>query len=134
MGHIRPFLHVGTVEQANMRAAGIGAAVIPFFVEVQPHLVKRLRDTGDWDERKLRALQRKGWQAVIYLNRFEGIPLEEFEAARAMVGNIDGLSDAHFRLLLPSARDSLIVFDPHHLRYGLDLEATPQADCDSPAP
>lgn len=119
MAEIKPFLHVGTMEQANMRAVGLDANVLPLIVDVQPHLVKRLRDTGSWDERKLRALQRKGWQAVVYLNRFEGIPLEEFEAARAAVGDIDRLSDAQFRRLLPSARDSLIVFDPAHVRFAL---------------
>jgi len=99
-----------------MRAAGVGANVIPMRVSADPRKMKRLVDTGDWTERKLAALWRKGWDGVIYLNRFEGIPLEEFEEARAKAGNIDVLPDRMFKRLLPSARESIIVFDPAHVQ------------------
>ena len=55
-----------------------------------------------------------------YLNRVEGIPLDEFEAARAKLTKrksdgrcpLDTISDARFRRLVPSARDSLVILDP----------------------
>lgn len=109
---IRPFIHLGTAAQANMRAAGHGANVIPMEVRVPHHKLKRMRDTGSWDEKKLKALQRKGYQGVIYLNRFEGIPYEEFEAARTRVRDIDKLPDSRFKQIMPSAEESIIVFDP----------------------
>lgn len=69
----------------------------------------RRRDTGSWRDVDL---QRTHAGLVVYLNRFEGIPLEEFEAARLEHPNFDLLPDAKFRRLIPSARDSMIVIDP----------------------
>lgn len=60
---------------------------------------------------------RKGERLATYLNRYEGIPLEEFTSAEdapaaRRAGGIDRLSDAAFRKAVPSARDSHIVIDP----------------------
>ena len=107
---IRPFLHVGTVAQARMRA---GPACHLTRIAVQGRInIIRMRDTGSWRKADLRrALSRKA-DVVVYLNRFEGIPLEEFDAARERVSDLDGLADAAFRRLVPSASDSLILLNP----------------------
>ena len=47
-----------------------------------------------------------GHDGIIYLNRFEGIPLAEFDAVRAAGNNLDTMSDAEFRKAVPSAKDS----------------------------
>lgn len=101
----RRLLHVGSLAQARMR----GGRHL-FQLELEPGLrVPRLRDHGSWN---IRALMRHATRSrlAVYLNRHEGIPLEEFEAARAMT-DIDRLADSAFRRLLPSAEDSWIVLD-----------------------
>jgi hypothetical protein len=102
----RPLLHVGTVEQARMR----GGRHLHRLSLIAPPRMPRLRDRGDWSPRTLARHARRSAMAV-YLNRHEGIGLEEFEAARAMA-DIDAMPDHAFRRLLPSAADSWIVFDP----------------------
>lgn len=104
---IRPFLHVGTIEQARMRG-GRGCHLTR--ISLSTARTVRRRDTGSWRERDLLGIRGAG--LVIYLNRFEGIPLEEFEAARLECRRVDEVGDARFRRLHPSARDSVIVIDP----------------------
>ncbi|MFZ3481660.1 hypothetical protein [Sphingomonas sp. 3-13AW] len=105
---VKPFLHVGTIEQASMRG-GRGCHLVR--VGVAAGKVARRRDTGSWRLQDLQHLRSRGTGIIVYLNRYEGIPIEEFEAARAACRDIDALSDARFRKLLPSARDSLIILD-----------------------
>ena len=106
---IRPFLHVGTREQALMRA---GKAAILHQIIVDPARTLRKRDTGSWPGKLLTRAKSQGYAAIVYLNRFEGVPLEEFEEARSCGTDIDILSDAAFRKKIPSAQDSLIILDP----------------------
>lgn len=81
-------------------------------IAIRKGRVLRRRDTGSWREKDLREIASRGIGVVIYLNRFEGIPLEEFEEARASCRDIDALSDSRFRKLLPSAHDSCLILDP----------------------
>lgn len=106
---IRPFLHVGSLAQAQMRG---GRGCVLTRVEILPGRTLRRRDVGSWREKDLRAIASRGAGLVSYLNRFEGIPIEEFVEARATCRDIDRLSDAMFRRLLPSAAESMIVIDP----------------------
>jgi len=106
---VRPFLHVGSLAQAQMRG---GRGCMLTRVEILPGRTLRRRDVGSWREKDLRAIASRGAGLVSYLNRFEGIPIEEFDEARAACRDIDGLSDARFRRLLPSAAESMIVLDP----------------------
>jgi hypothetical protein len=117
----KPFSHFGSADQANMRAVGEGARVLP--VHVKDGNYATVKDTGDWSEKKLKALQRKGYTGVRYLNRYEGIPLESLERAAAKVGGmdkLDALPDSKFKQLVPEAQESLIVFDPKHIKSKFD--------------
>jgi hypothetical protein len=112
----KPNSHFGTTDQANMRAVGGGASIMP--VMVRGENFRRMRDTGDWSEKKLKPLAGKH-DGVVYLNRYEGIPQESFHRAAAEVGGfekLDLLSDAQFKKLIPEAQDSYIVFDPKNVR------------------
>jgi hypothetical protein len=99
-------LHVGTLDQARMRG---GRHMHRLMIRPGVRL-PRLRDHGSWS---VRTLMRHAARArvAVYLNRHEGIPLEEFDRARA-IGDIDRMTDTRFRQLLPSAMDSWIILDP----------------------
>ena len=103
---VRRFLHVGSLAQARMR----GGRHLHRLV-IQPRgRMPRLRDHGVWPVRVLLRHARRSALAV-YLNRHEGIPLEEFDAGR-LRGDIDRIPDRLFRRFMPSAADSWIVLDP----------------------
>lgn len=112
---LRPFLHVGTQGQAISRAGRILTRLI-----LRPAGVRRLKDMAeqDWSASRLRRLKSSGDGYGIYLNRHEGVDIDEVEAARAdprvhrSRGSVDSIPDALFRRLVPSAHDSLIVVDP----------------------
>ncbi len=108
-----PFSHFGTAAQASMRA---GTQVIPVFARLRK--IKRLRDNnnGQWNAATLRSLERKGYDGIIYLNRYEGIPKKEFEDAYEKGIDLDKVSDSQFRKLIPSAEDSYIIFDPNNVK------------------
>lgn len=107
---LRPFIHLGNHAQAAMRGRYV------FAFRVKSLRLKRVVDRGKnaWDENILDRLAEQGYDGAVYLNRFEGIPLTEFQAASEKA-NIDALSDARFRMLIPSADWSIIVFDPYSL-------------------
>lgn len=109
VAEVRPYLHVGTEAQARMRA-GRGCHLLKVTLG-QGRTVRR-RDVGSWKEQDLRRLAGQGFGLVVYLNRFEGIPIGEFDEARTRCRNIDLLPDSRFRRLLPSAAESMIVLDP----------------------
>lgn len=102
----RRLLHVGTLEQALMR----GGRHLHRVILHPGGRMPRLRDHGHWNARTLLRHASRA-RIAVYLNRTEGIPLEEFEAARARF-DIDRITDGQFRRELPSARDSWIVLDP----------------------
>jgi hypothetical protein len=108
-----PYSHFGTEAQATMRHPKRILAVT-----VTARKFKRMRDTGDWNKAKLRAIERQGYDGVVYLNRYEGIPLEQFEAAYQTMpaDKLDRLSDVQYQKLVPAAEDSYIVFDPYDVK------------------
>jgi hypothetical protein len=107
-----------------MRGVSGASRVIP--VLVRGDRFKRMKEEGRWDLQKLKALARQGYDGVVYLNRTEGIPAEEFDDARLAFGKsrstatfddiVDELSDTQFKKLCPSAEDSYIIFDPMNVR------------------
>lgn len=109
----KPYTHFGTAPQAEMR--GVAGPANTRRVTVSGRKWKRMKDTGSWDERVFRRLERQEYDGVVYLNRYEGIPMEEFDAAVAKYGDIDRLSDAQFKKACPSAADSYVVFDPYRI-------------------
>ena len=112
---VQPMLHVGSLAQARMR----GGRHLHRMAIVPGIRVPRLRDTGDWSERRLMRHASRA-PVLVYLNRYEGVPLEEFEIARqraaAVSLSLEDLSDAAFRRLVPSAQDSWVVLDPACVR------------------
>jgi hypothetical protein len=112
-----PFSHFGTAEQASMRGAVTGSRILPVLVRLGK--VKRMKDSGKWNIAQLRSLERQGYNGVVYLNRFEGIPIEEYDkfGERSNLATyLERLPDSKFHQLLPSAADSYIVFDPTNIR------------------
>ena len=109
-------LHLGTQAQALVR----GAQLKGFFVA--PHArLRRSKDTGkNWGARAADARAR-GFDALIYLNRYEGI------AAFHSSGNLDTMPDSAFARLHPDARDSLLILNPDIL-VPLTLEEMMQQD------
>ena len=74
----------------------------------------RVMDRGEnsWRADRLARHERacRGW--IVYLNRFEGLDLDRYMEAKRTRPALDELSDAAFRRLVPSARDSLVLLDP----------------------
>lgn len=112
---MRHFLHVGTERQAISRAGRVLTRLI-----LRPAGARRLKDMAeqDWSPSRLRRLQASGDGYGVYLNRHEGVDIEEVESARndprvrRSRGSVDSIPDMLFRRLVPSAHDSLIVVDP----------------------
>lgn len=101
----RRMLHVGTLDQARMR----GGRHLHRVILLPGVRMPRLRDHGSWNPRTLmRHISRA--RVAVYLNRHEGIPIGEFDAARTRC-DIDRLADDRFRRAIPSASDSWIVLD-----------------------
>lgn len=106
-------LHFGTEAQARMRAGRQGRLV-------QAHLevrsARRSRDRGgDWKARIAQA-KADGHDAIVYLNRYEGMPLSRALEAREEGVDLDALTDAQFRRRVPEATDSWIVFSVDQVR------------------
>ncbi|WP_213177446.1 hypothetical protein [Croceicoccus gelatinilyticus] len=68
---------------------------------------KRMKDKPDWDRRTISRWSRRA-KLVVYLNRYEGIPVESLPAAIKH----DGASDAIFARHVAGSEDSYIVLDP----------------------
>lgn len=101
--------HLGTEAQARMRNSRHLHRVT-----VELNKVGRTRDRGgDWRECVAKA-RRQGFSAVVYLNRYEGLTTEVIDrlAGQGKLSNLDELSDAAFRKLVPEAQDSFIAVDP----------------------
>ncbi len=108
-------IHLGTREQALMRAGGRSARL--FEVTIRPRKIRRSRDTGGNWASIIRSARSAGCDAVVYLNRYEGIPLEAIERAKAAgAEDLDRLSDGRFRKILPESCDSWIVFSPEDIQ------------------
>ena len=102
-------LHLGSRSQAGMRN---GAFLHE--VEVSVGRLRRCRDRGgDWGERVRRA-RADGVDAIVYLNRYEGISSATIErlALTGRLTGLDALSDAEFVRLVPEASDSYLILHP----------------------
>lgn len=109
-------IHCGSREQARMRCGKGGHLHL---IEAPIERQRRCRDSGgNWSERIARA-RRDGCDAIIYLNRYEGLPTERIVAlaGSGQLSDLDSLTDAAFRKLVPEAQDSLILLcDPSLVR------------------
>jgi hypothetical protein len=106
-------LHLGTRAQAEMRNRAF-----LYEVEVEVNRTRRSRDPGgDWSGR-IRAVRATGLDAIVYLNRYEGVSKQTIQrlAAAGRLSGLDRISDRDFRRLVPEAADSWIILDPARAR------------------
>lgn len=110
-----PGFHFGTLEQARMRSRG-KARILQ--VEISFHRAKRAKDQGQWTGDQISRARRAGYDAIVYLNRYEAMTTERIEelAQKGLLDRLDRLPDSAFRKLVPEAQDSYIVFDPDQIR------------------
>lgn len=90
-------VHFGTREQAEMRGGKSNAK--KFFLKLES--TARVRDKGSFKRIPV------GRDSAVYLNRFEGIPLE---TVRSIPGSVlDRMTDSQFKRAVPSSSDSYVV-------------------------
>ncbi|MBW3243547.1 hypothetical protein KUV57_12815 [Epibacterium sp. DP7N7-1] len=122
--------HVGTRNQAITRARGVLHEI-----EADITRIRRSRDTGGNWKRKVRDARSRGFDAIVYLNRYEGIPQERFDALMqdGILDRLDAMGDKAFRQLVPEAQDSYIILRPEgaHIVNVIDLKATPKKECEN---
>ncbi|MEP3665815.1 MAG: hypothetical protein ABJN42_03665 [Roseibium sp.] len=122
-------VHFGTKDQASMRNAA-------FLHEVEVDLDKtsRSRDRQSWSDVASRA-RRAGCDAVRYLNRYEGMPIDRLNAllSAGHGDSLDTISDRAFRKLVPESEDSILVVNPSAIRLLriFDQEGNVVLDCHS---
>jgi hypothetical protein len=115
-------LHLGTRTQAGMRNSAFLHEV-----EVEIQRVLRCRDRGgDWAGR-VRHARAEGLDAIVYLNRYEGVSSATIErlALHGRLAGLDSLPDQAFRRLVPEAEDSYILLHPERARI---LRIIPKGD------
>lgn len=107
-------IHFGTGEQAKMRN---GKKVIKAYLSIQK--LKRVKDTNGYWTKAVKTAKSGGYDGIVYLNRYEGVPYERFEELRKKGisdEKMDSMSDAQFKKLVPEAQDSYIVFEPNQIK------------------
>lgn len=122
-------LHLGTRAQAEMRNRAFLHEV-----EIEVTRVRRSRDPGgDWSG-QVRSARAAGAEAIVYLNRYEGITSEVITrlAAAGRLGDLDKMTDRAFRQLVPEARDSWILLAPDRARVLRVLTGAHAAEQDPP--
>lgn len=114
-------IHFGTNAQASMRNR---SQLMPCFLNIRS--IKTCKDHGNLDhwKKQITAAARKGITGIIYLNRYEGISYEEFEAARKNHGltddKLDALSDANFQKYVSKSAFSYIVFESNQIKSAIN--------------
>lgn len=104
-------LHFGTYDQARMRGYGDRRLLVPsYLVATNP---ARAVDTGSGWKDKIRRAQREGHDAIVYLNRWEGVTTERIDYLNAsgMLPKLNAMGDREFLEWVPEARHSVIVWD-----------------------
>lgn len=107
-------IHFGSGGQAKMRS---GKRMIEAYLSIQK--IKRVKDTtGSW-VKAVKAAKSSGYDGIVYLNRYEGVPYERFEKLRKegiSDEKMDKMSDEAFKKHVPEAQDSYIVFEPNQIK------------------
>lgn len=115
-------IHFGTLDQAQMRN---NQWIYEARLNIEGARVRRSRDRGGEWKKRIADAKASGFKAIVYLNRYEGIPFERVEQALADGVDLDRLSDSQFRKRVPEAQDSWIVFDPGSFTILRVLEGSP---------
>lgn len=105
-------IHLGTIEQARMRAGKGPVLEVAFDIDQHAGSVPRVRDqSGYWTE-LLKRRAKRGQRALIYLNRYEGITTETAIALAAIDSDsVERMSDREFIKHAPEAQDSYVILD-----------------------
>ena len=102
-------IHFGSYAQAKARNMGN-----IYEAQIDPKKVRRCKDPGHGWEKKIKDAKNRGFDAIIYLNRYEGLDRDTI-IQRVQEGwtmdKCEPLSDKKFKKLFPEARDSYIVFE-----------------------
>lgn len=107
-------IHLGTLAQARMRAGPNGRVIEVEFSAKRP---RRSRDAGSGWKSKIAVARRGRHDAIVYLNRYEGISVDGIIAAEQIgVTDVDSLTDTKFRKLFPEACDSWIAFSTDQIK------------------
>ena len=101
---IYPGMHAGTREQAAMRRPG---GMLHRIVIASPFRSTTMRDRGSWPKDRM---GRASWRADMarYLNRYEGVALEDLEMATKHAE----APDRTFSRFVPSSDYSWIILRP----------------------
>ncbi|MCP5230922.1 MAG: hypothetical protein H6948_02310 [Zoogloeaceae bacterium] len=108
--------HFGSAPQANMRGVSGKKRLIPAYLAIKNP--RRVTDRTGWSQ-AIKTAKSREHDGIVYLNRVEGISLDEFESARAKLRGgetLDNIPDTKFRRLIPSAQDSYIAFRPEQIK------------------
>lgn len=105
-------VHGGTEAQARMRG-GKSARLIAFEVDINHP--RRCRDEGGNWAKRIKQARAAGHDAIVYLNRYEGIPAARVDQAIADGVDLDALSDSAFKKRVPEAEDSYIILHPQDI-------------------
>lgn len=129
-------LHFGFYDQARMRVSGEGKRLVPAYVLAKSPL--RTQDTGGEWRSKIQAAKRAGYDALVYLNRYEGVTATRIQALQASgaLSKLDAMSDAEFVQHVPEARISVVVWSPEQLVLlpPIQLKAVLRPALDAPEP
>ena len=109
-------IHLGTQPQANMRSRGKNQRIIP--IKTRFDKLMRSRDTGGNWASKIQNAKKKGFDGIVYLNRYEGVSFETVLKAQREGIDLDQLTDIEFKKYVPEAEDSYIAFHPDQLQPG----------------
>lgn len=111
--------HFGTLAQAEMRGGSKipGSNIMPCYLSIKKP--RRVKD-GGWAGR-VNSAKSAGYDGIVYLNRYEGIPLEAYDreenkGKKFSVEFLDNMSDAQFKKHFPEAQDSWIAFEPSQIK------------------
>lgn len=108
-------IHFGEESQAKMRS-GSKRIIYSYLAINNP---KKSKDTSGYWTKAVKSAKSSGFDGIIYLNRYEGIPLESFENARSKGITdemMDNMSDKDFLKLIPEAKYSYIAFSPTQIK------------------
>lgn len=110
-------LHFGSIEQAVMRTRNAGRRI--FAAELLIAQPRRSKDTGGNWANIIKAAKAAGKDAIVYLNRYEGLTTEIIErlSKAGLLDRLDDMTDAQFRRVVPEATDSYIIFSLDQVRW-----------------
>jgi len=120
-----PEIHFGSMAQAKMRRAGEDSKILAAHLDVKNP--RRCKDMGGNWKKKIASAKAKGKDAIVYLNRYEGMTTANVVKAHEAGIDLDRLSDKEFKKWFPEAEDSYIVFSEKQVAL-LQLQEAGESD------